>query len=221
LKKPKSGDLRIAKEVDFDRCASPRPHTPSSSPSSSPHKSGKLGTPRVRGACLEFGLDATGSTPLKVEPMHRNVDQYSPMTPGGTGTGGTGRILTLKGDHGPHTTAGSRQPHSQRLQQQRHWRSGTASPKKSLSQGASPRGGSGELRVGGMNVCESGAPPGLLPTARVEGSVAIGGGIGGERVGDTAPSWFDPVQGEEVGESGTSMVSEIDDVCSQLQSSGL
>jgi hypothetical protein len=241
LKKPKSGDMRIAREVDFDRCVSPRPQTPSSSPSSpSSPRVGKLGTPRVRGACLEFGLDATGRKPIKVEPMYQHMDQYSPMTPrggnGGSGTGGTGRIVTLKGDYAPGYIS-PRQSNSERGHRRR-WRttsgtgsggggfSGASSP-RSLSQGGSPRGGAG-LQVGGMNVCEAGAPPGLLPTARVEGSKeSMEGGFGGisgggERVGDPAPGWFDPIHDEEFGQSGsTSMLPEVNDICSQLQSSGI
>ncbi|KAL4517280.1 hypothetical protein Ndes2526B_g00504 [Nannochloris sp. 'desiccata'] len=210
LKKPKSGDMKFAREVDFDSCVSPRPHTPSSPCIE------KLGTPRVRGACLEFGLDATGRKPLKVEPMYSDVDQYSPMTPHGDNN--------LSDEKDKHA-AGS----SSLQRRQRHWRSrgaamgtsGTTSP-KSLSQGASPRGGGdwGGLRVGGMNVCEAGAPPGLLPTARVEGSKECAelGEEGGERVGDPVPTWFDPVKDEEIGELSSSKLPGINDVTHLLVS---
>jgi len=223
LKKPKSGDMKFAREVDFDSCVSPRPQDPSSPCIE------KLGTPRVRGACLEFGLDATGRKPLKVEPMYSEVDQYSPMSPHGDNNvgsekGGTGRIYTLKGERATDTLSPERR--------HRHWRrsSGTAmgstSLRGSLSQGASPRGSgfATGLRVGGLNVCETGAPPGLLPTARVEGSkesAELAEHQCGERLGDQAPSWFDPAQDDELGESSTNTLPEINDVCSQLQSSGI
>jgi len=213
LEKAKSGDMKFAREVDFDSCVSPSPRTPNSP--------ANLGTPRVRGACLEFGLDATGTKPLKVEP-YSDVDQYSPMTPkdgssSGSGIDGTGRHYFLRGRH----ATGSLSPQMR----QRYWSSRGAAgitSQKSLSQGASPRGSfEGGSKVGGFNVCEAGAPPGLLPTARIEGSkesMELAEQCG-ERVGE--PSWFDPVQDEKLGESETNVSSEINDVCSQLQSSGI
>jgi hypothetical protein len=162
---------------------------------------------------------------LKVEPLDQTVDQFNPMTPRGvsgaggsrdfdTVFGGRGEIVTLKGEHAPRVSSAQKQ-HEQ-------WRSGTTSP-KSLSQGASPRGASG-FKVGGLNLCESGAgaPPGLLPTARVEGSKESEVGIGGERAGrEAAPSWFDPTEEEGAGESGTAMLPQINYVCSQLQTTAI
>ena len=234
LRKPKSGDLKMAREIDFNTCSSPRPSSSPQRSSSSSPRVGKLGTPRFRGACLEFGLDARGEKPLRVEPLYREIDQYSPMG-GGTERGGTGQILTLKGDHPP---APDTQLHpSQQHPNQRQWHS-TGAPGSVQSgpgtsfQSLSPRGsGDGgdakgervESRGPAFNVCEAGAPPGLLPTARVEGSKeSIGGvgiGVGGEKEGE--PRWFDAVNLEEGGELGSSMIPKINDVCSQLQGSGI
>jgi hypothetical protein len=55
LRKPKSGDLRLAREVDFDECCSPQPCAPF-----------------VEGSCLAYGRDAAGR-PQRMEPADAQV----------------------------------------------------------------------------------------------------------------------------------------------------
>ena len=213
LKKPATNEeMRAARAVDFDTCASPRTQPSTESP---------YGSPRVRGACLEYGLDTSGKA-RKVEPVDPSVHQFSPMSPtvaiAQAISGGAGKILTLKG----HVLGHLRQHHGhgqqQQQQQQQHTqhqhenaRNAFSAPVSPVAASASGGGGGGRVE----SVCESGVPPGLLPTARVEGvrrsldgDVGFGGGGGGGAV---------PVEfGDDEGES-SSGAAEIGELGSQLQ----
>lgn len=81
LSKADSRELRIAQDVDFDVCESPKVNLSTSishkrgngSPTSSATSS-----PRVFGHCIAYGIDAAGN-PVRVEPLAAHVDQYKPM----------------------------------------------------------------------------------------------------------------------------------------------
>jgi hypothetical protein len=80
LSKADSRELRIAQDVDFDVCESPKVNLNTSSR----HKRGNgsptssASSPRIFGHCIAYGIDAAGN-PVRVEPLAAHVDQYKPM----------------------------------------------------------------------------------------------------------------------------------------------
>jgi hypothetical protein len=80
LSKADSRELRIAQDVDFDVCESPKVNlsTPIRHKRGNGSPTSSASSPRVFGHCIAYGIDAAGN-PVRVEPLAAHVDQYKPM----------------------------------------------------------------------------------------------------------------------------------------------